>query len=147
MRPDKKCVNFVLNGSAEFSSPLVVVTFLRESPCLLLLIISYLFSPVLPLMGARSDFTPRTYQAALILKLINNTKRLWVPAGKTASKARRNEKKSIVRSSSNILMPHSRAPSLPHITLHCQLLAIRRVFNWGPGGDGKNTEWAMRRGS
>lgn len=145
MRPDNKCVNFVLNGSAEFSSPLVLVTLLRV--CLLLLIISYLFSPVLPLMGARSDFTPRTYQAALILKLINNTKRLWVLAVMTANKARRNEKKSIVRSSSNILMPHSQAPSLPHITLHCQLLAIRRVFNWGPGGDGKNTEWVMLRGS
>lgn len=76
MKPDNKCVNFVLNGSAEFVSLLVLVTLL--SAYLFLLIISYLFSPM---MRASRDFTPSTYQAALILKLINNTDKMGLSSG------------------------------------------------------------------
>lgn len=74
MKPDNKCVNFVLNGSAEFSFLFVLATLLWAR--LLLLIISYLIPPtptVPSLMAASSDFTLRIYQAALILKLINNS--------------------------------------------------------------------------
>lgn len=137
MKPDNKCVNFILNGSAEFSSLFVLVTLLWA--CLLLLIISYLIPPFLLLMAASTDFTPRIYQAALILKLINNSDKT---ALSLVCKDSQQSKEKLKEINSPLFLQHLNtaltAPSVPHITLHCQLLDIRRVFNWGPSGDGKN---------
>lgn len=95
------------------------------------------FPPIPSLMAARSDSTPRIYQAALILKLINNSDKT---ALSSACKDGRQSKEKLKEINSPLFLQHlnTQAPSLPHITLHCQILDIRSVFNWGLGGDGRN---------